>query len=383
MAGYAISESNYISTLQGIEAIKNHNRQELFATNNKILYQNYQDKVFNLGKIQIKLSLIANCFGIMFLIGILFYNSYQVLSGQLKTGELMAILGMCSSLLPSIANLALISIPVNEAKVAFNRMFEFTGLDTEMQNNDIEYLQFQSLQISDLCFRFAGRSRLLQNINFEIVKGEVIAIMGENGCGKSTLSQILLKNHMPESGKIIINGMENVENISYKTWRRVIGIVPQNIHIFNSTVLDNIAFEDIVKNPQAVLNFLQEYGFDKFIESLPQGYMTLIGEEGVNLSGGQKQIIALARALYHQPQLLILDEATAAMDRESERFVLQLLTKLKTKIAVIFITHRLHVLKSFYNRIYLLQNGKITISGTHAELLQTENLYSTYWKDLQ
>jgi ATP-binding cassette, subfamily C, bacteriocin exporter len=383
MAGYAMSESNYISTLQGIEAIKNYNRQKLFAAGNKKLYQNYQDKVFSLGKIQIKLSLLANCFGIIFLIGILFYNSNQVLAGHLKTGELMAILGMCSSLLPSIANLALLSIPLNEAKVAFNRMFEFTSLNKEKQNDNVKHFQFQSLQITDLCFRFAGRSKLLQNINFEITKGEIIAIMGENGCGKSTLSQILLKNHLPESGKIMINGIEDLENISFEIWRNIIGIVPQNIHIFNGTVLDNIAFDDIAKNPQAVLNFLQEYGFDKFIETLPQSYMTLIGEEGINLSGGQKQIIALARALYHKPQLLILDEATAAMDRESEIFVLKLLKRLKKEIAVIFITHRLHVLKSFCDRIYLLQNGKITISGTHTELLQTDNLYSAYWKDLQ
>ena len=110
--------------------------------------------------------------------------------------------------------------------------------------------------------------------------------------------------------------------------------------------------------------------------------MTLVGEEGINLSGGQKQIIALARALYKRPQLLILDEATAAMDRESEQFVLKLLQHLKSETSVIFITHKLYILKSFCDRIYIMENSKMTAFGSHEELLNTKNLYSDYWNDL-
>jgi ATP-binding cassette subfamily B protein len=110
--------------------------------------------------------------------------------------------------------------------------------------------------------------------------------------------------------------------------------------------------------------------------------MTLVGEEGINLSGGQKQMIALARALYHSPQLLLLDEATAAMDRETELFVLQLLQRLKSQMAIVMITHRLHVLKTFCDRIYLLDKGSITSTGNHDTLLQSDNLYSRYWADM-
>lgn len=110
---------------------------------------------------------------------------------------------------------------------------------------------------------------------------------------------------------------------------------------------------------------------------------SVVGEEGINLSGGQKQMIALARALYYQPQLLIFDEATAAMDRQSELFVLNLLQSLKNDMAIIFITHRLHVLKSFCDRIYILENGSVNQYGTHQQLLLTENMYSLYWSDLK
>lgn len=382
MSSYARSEANYISTLQGIEPIKNYSKQDLFASTNNIIYSMFQDNIFSLGKIQIWLGFIANGFGIVFLLGVLLYSSYQVLNGYLKVGELMAILGMSSSLLPSIANLALVSIPINEAKIAFDRMFEFTGIEPEKNDEAIEISQFESLKVENILFRFAGRKSLFNNVSFEIEKGEIVAIMGENGSGKSTISQIIQKHYECENGNIIVNQADSLKDISFYSWRKIVSIVPQQIHIFNATVLENIAFDDAEKKPQEVLNFLNEYGFAVFMDSLPQSVMTLVGEEGINLSGGQKQMIALARALYHQPQLLILDEATAAMDRQSEQFVLKLLQRLRTKMGIIFITHRLHVLKSFCDRIYILENGAISISGSHEKLLQSKNLYSEYWSDL-
>lgn len=382
MSSYAHSESNYISTLQGIEPIKNYNKQALFSTSNNILYCNYQDAVFSFGKIQIKLGFIANSFGVSFLLGVLFYCSHQVLANELKIGELMAILGFCSTLLPSIASLALISIPINEAKIAFDRMFEFTGLTPELDSNNIELIRFEELRLDNVLFRFAGRSPLLSDISFEVKKGEIVAIIGENGCGKSTLTQIISKNYEIESGDIFINEDSNIGNMSFESWRKIIGIVPQQPHIFNGTVLENIAFEDAAQNPDKVFHFINEYGFDDFVSSLPQSYSTIVGEEGINLSGGQKQMIALARALYHNPQLLILDEATAAMDRNTEQFVLNLLSKIKANMGIIFITHRLHVLKQFCDIIYIIKNGTIENFGSHPTLMKSKNMYSHYMMDL-
>lgn len=382
MSSYAMSESNYISTLQGIEPIKNYNKQELFSSTNNIIYGKYQDAIFSFGKIQIKLGFIANSFGVLFLLGVLLFCSHQVLENQLKIGELMAILGLCSTLLPSIANLALISIPINEAKIAFDRMFEFTGIAPEIDIETNDLIKFKQLKLDNVLFRFAGRSPLLNNISFEVKKGEVIAIMGENGCGKSTLTQIISKNYEVESGEIRINEDYKIENVSFESWRKVIGIVPQQPHIFNGTVIENICFDDAAKNPEKVNQFINDYGLLDFINSLPQSYMTIVGEEGINLSGGQKQMIALARALYHKPQLLILDEATASMDRKSEQFVLKLLSQIKNEMGIIFITHRLHVLKHFCDRIYIIENGTTSRNGTHETLLETQNIYSQYWNDL-
>ena len=382
MSAYAMTESNYISTLQGIEAIKANNKQLQFDGSNKLLYQRYQHNIVALGKVQIKLSFFANSCAVLFLTGVLAYCSYAVMRNELKLGGLIAISGICTVLLPAVANLAMLTIPVSEAKIAFDRMFEFTGIEKENDNNGMESFLFDSLQVKQISFRFPGRARMLRDVSFEVKRGEIIAIMGENGCGKSTLTQLLQKNYDPEAGSIIINTVVPLDDIDLNTWRKTIGIVPQRVHIFNGSVLDNIAFDDAANKPVQVLQFLQETGLRNIIDQLPQSYMTIVGEEGINLSGGQQQIIGLARALYHQPQLLIMDEATASMDRHTELFVLDLLRKLKPSVAAIFITHRLHILRNFCDRIYVVEDGVISASGSHERLLDSENLYSGYWADL-
>jgi len=179
-----------------------------------------------------------------------------------------------------------------------------------------------------------------------------------------------------------VNNKSNLNTIELRSWRNLVGVVPQDITIFNGNVLDNILLgkEDA---PENVVKFCQELGFEDFIKDFPQGYATILGEEGVNLSGGQKQIIALARVLYKQPQLLILDEATAAMDRKTEKFSIELISKLKEQMGVLFISHRLETLKKYADTIYVLENGETKVNGTHQQLLETTNFYSDYWKELE
>lgn len=381
MVAYAHNEGNYINSMQGVSVIKNFNRQELFSNINQLIYGSYQDKVVALGKINIRLMLIAGVSGVLFLTAILGYSSFQVYNGNLKLGELMALLGIAASLLPSVANLALIAIPVNEAKVAFDRMFEFVSIKQENAAGE-KITEFQSFSTDAISFRFPGRKELLKGVSMYVNKNELISIVGESGSGKSTLGQIIQKFYTKESGNIVINGNHKFENVEFASWRNLLGVVPQDIHLFNGTVLDNICLNDTTKEVEKIIAFCKEMGFSDFIEQLPQSYLTIVGETGINLSGGQKQIIALARVLYHKPQLLLLDEATAAMDRITEKFVLNLLTKLKENITVIFISHRLHILKNISDRIYVLENGSIIASGKHEDLLLTSNLYSNYWSEL-
>lgn len=383
MGAYAYNESNYVNTMMGISAIKNFNRQAHYSAMNKSFYGYFQDKIFDLGKINIRLGFLSGFAGVLFLMVILGYTSYLVFNDLMLLGELMAVIGIASSLIPSVGNLALIAIPINEAKVAFNRMFEFTNITPESkQITESNELEFSSLEILNVSFRFPGRPRILDNINIKLNKGELIAIIGESGCGKSTLSYLLQKFYSIETGSIIINGNKPLEEINTNSWRNIIGVVPQDIHIFNGNVIDNICLGNIEEEAENVLKFLVDNGFNKFIDDLPQSYLTILGEEGINLSGGQKQIIAFARALYRKPKILILDEATSAMDKETEQFITDILMNLKKEIAVFYISHRFHTLKNLSDRIYIIKDKNIQTLGTHTELLKGKNLYTEFWNDL-
>lgn len=380
MQGYAFSESNYINSMQGIATIKNNNRQTIFQKINQLIYGNFQEKAFNLGKIEVRLSIFSGVFSVFFLIGILIFTATQVFNESLLLGELIAVLGIASSLLPSVASLALITIPINEAKVAFNRMYEFASIKKEISGSK-SLSSFHSLEIYNLSFRFAGRKQLLTSIDLNVKKGEFVAIVGESGSGKSTLGQIIQKFYSFEGGSITVNNSYDFSEIITEDWRSLVGVIPQEITIFSGNIIDNILLGSQEK-PNDVVLFCKENGFEKFIEQLPQSYATIVGEEGVNLSGGQKQIIALARALFKKPQFLILDEATSAMDRNTEKFSMQLLSKYKENIGVLFISHRLHTLKNMADRIYVLEKGVFTSFGKHEELLKTDNFYSSFWEEI-
>ena len=378
MQSYAFNESNYINTIQGIATVKNDNKQNVFNKTNEVVFANFQDKIFNLGKINITLSWQSGLASVLFLIGILVYTSIQVFNKEIKLGELMAILGIVSSLMPSIANLALISIPINEAKIAFDRMYEFASIEKEKEEG-LPISEINSIAIENLSFRFAGRSELFTNINLNIEKGKFTAIVGESGSGKSTLGQILQRFYNFENGAIIVNNQLKLNEIQLKNYRNLIGVIPQEITIFNGNVIDNILLGN-TDSPENIIHFLTYFGFDVYFNQLPQGLATILGEEGINLSGGQKQIIALARVLYKKPQFLILDEATSAMDRNTENFTMNLFEKIKPNCAIFFISHRLNALKNIADVIYVLDNKTISHFGNHNELMQTDNFYSEYWK---
>jgi len=357
MQAYSANEANYIDSIKGIDVIKGFSKQSLFIDRNKDIFTFFQSKIFELGKLNLTISLYSGLAVVAFLLLILGLSSYNVLNNEIKTGELMAIIGISGSLLSSVTNLALLSIPIQEAKVAFDRMFEYSSLEKEKLEG-LEIENVESIEIKNIDFRFNGRSRLLKQISFSLHKGIITCLLGKSGSGKTTLTEILQKNYLPENGEIIINKNIILNHISLNDWRNLTGTVPQSIQLFNGNILENIILDDQLN--ESKLQKLIVLGFDKFINSLPQGLLTLVGEEGINLSGGQKQLLGWMRALYHDPQFLILDEPTSSLDKENKIFIYNLIQKLKSEKTIFIISHQLEDIKDISDKILLLKNNHIS-----------------------
>lgn len=353
MQSYSSNEANYIDSIRGIGIIKGFSKQLLFAKRNELFFQNFQNKIFNLGKLNLTISLHSGIALVFVLIGIILFSSYGVLYKEIKIGELMAIIGISSTMLTAVTNLALTSIPIQEARVAFDRMFEYASIPKEASNGET-VSEILSIDIQNLDFRFNGRSKLLSNVSLSLEKGKIYCLLGESGSGKTTFAEILQKNYLPESGKIIVNKNVDLQSIHFENWRNFVAVVPQNIQLFNGSVLENIVLSENVDENR--LQNLLDMGFGTFISSLPQGFFTIVGEEGVNLSGGQKQLLGWMRALYHEPQFLILDEPTSSLDKKNRDFIYQLIQQLKCHKIIFMISHHTEEIQALADKVWELEN---------------------------
>jgi len=386
MQSYAASESKYIDTIKGIKIIKTFNRENLFSKIANSFFEYSMQKIYSLGLLRARLNFWITTGSALLLTSIISWSAFLVLNEQLLLGQMMAIITLIGSLGSSVISIAMSNIQIQEARIAFDRMYEFASAKPEYEfknKNEIDKttnldFQLNELSIKSLNFRFPGKSLLLKNIYFTIKKGEIVTFFGEIGCGKSTLLSILQRFHPFETGNITLNG-KDWDKIPIHNWRNKIAVVSQQVQLFNGTVLENICMEE-KPNGEKVVQFCKELGFHDFIIEFQQGYTTIINENSTNLSGGQQQLIALARALYSQPQLLLLDEATAAMGRRTEHFVIELLQNIKTKMAIIFVTHRPQLARHT-DRVYIIEDKTVSAAGNHKELVNTSQFYKdAFWE---
>ncbi len=383
MSAHSANESNYVDTIRGMAAIKTQNKESQLAVRTHRIYSVYQARIQRLGHISARFNFWAELVGTTLLIGILTWSALMVFGGALQLGVLVAMLQMVHMLIPSAMSLALTNLRLQEARVAFDRMYEFTSLDAEYEREASMHHHigdFKSLSVTDLTFRFPGRRALLHDVSFQVGHGEFVALLGESGCGKTTLLQILQRFYEPESGELIINGSLSWKTVSVSGWRKVLGVVPQHINIFNGTLLENIALGASPDEFEDIILMCEGYGLNRFFSRFPQGYGTLLGEQGANISGGQRQLVAFARALSQNPQFLLLDEATAEMDRNTEKWILNLVTRLTEKMGVLMVTHQAPCAR-YADRIIVIEEGQVSQQGSPEELIQEENLFSQSFSD--
>ncbi|HUO66760.1 MAG TPA: ABC transporter transmembrane domain-containing protein [Gammaproteobacteria bacterium] len=311
---------------------------------------------------------------------VLWIGAHQVLAGDLTFGELSQFLLYAGYMGISAAALSEMWGDVQRAAGAMERLVELERAPATIQAPllpvELPRPHRGRIQFDNVTFRYPSRleTKALDDFKITIEPGETIAFVGPSGAGKSTTFQLLLRFYDPESGRVLLDGVD-VAHARPEDVRRMIGLVPQDTVLFGATARENIRYGRPGATDAEIEAAAAAAGADEFLRELPQGYETFLGERGMRLSGGQRQRIAIARAILKDPPILLLDEATSSLDAHSELLVQQALEGLMEHRTTIIIAHRLAtVLKA--NRIVVMNHGRVVATGTHAQLLQSSPLYA-------
>jgi ATP-binding cassette subfamily B protein len=321
----------------------------------------------------------------IFTIITLWIGSYFVIDNTITPGQLMGFYALIGYFTSPAMSLIGANKTIQNALIAADRLFEIMDLERDgsvaerSRSVELTAENIGDIRFEDVSFSYGTRADVFKNFNLTVKKGELTAIIGESGSGKTTLAAILQKLYPLKSGKILI-GDVNINYINSQSIRDIIGTVPQQLNLFSGTVTENIALGEFSPDLQKIVEICTSLGMLPFIEKLPAGFNTHIGENGASLSGGQKQRLAIARALYKSPEILILDEATSSLDSESESFVQQTIQNLKNQgKTVVVIAHRLSTVVNA-DDIVVLENGKVIEQGNHKNLFAAQGKYYEMWQ---
>jgi len=311
---------------------------------------------------------------------ILWYGGYRVMAGEITLGQLMFFNSMLAYMIQPLERLASVNLGLQQALVSVDRLYQI--LDVEIEKlRDSKRALFTGLQheihLQDVSFKYGCRDYVLKNIDLRIPAGKTVGIVGESGSGKTTLLKLLMGFHEPVEGAVLVDGVD-LRDIDLASWRSRIGLVSQDVFIFQGTVRENIGLASPHARLDEITAAAKAAGLHEFVNKLPERYETIIGERGANLSGGERQRLAIARALLHQPEILIFDEATSHLDTATERAVQQALKTVFAGKAVILVAHRLSTIMDS-DAIYVMQDGRIVEHGTHKQLLDRFGTYADLW----
>jgi ABC-type multidrug transport system fused ATPase/permease subunit len=269
---------------------------------------------------------------------------------------------------------------LQQGMASIKRIFEVIDISPTIKDEkgakDIGKINGQ-VDFKNLHFAYE-KDEVLKGINLSVSPGEIVALVGRTGAGKSTLVSMLLRFHDPSKGEVLVDG-KDIRKIKIESLRKQIAVVPQEIALFRGTIKENIAYGKANASDDEIVNAAQSANAHGFIEKLPNGYDTEVGERGAKLSGGERQRVAIARAILRDPRILILDEATSSLDAETEALIRDALEKLMRGRTTFIVAHRLYTVEKA-NRIVVLENGKIAESGSHQALLGKDGLYKRLYE---
>ncbi|GAB3272103.1 peptidase domain-containing ABC transporter [Larkinella harenae] len=381
MENSADLQAQLVESLNAMPTIKRFGLEQHASQKTEARFVKMLKTIFQTGTAGIYAGNASEFITRLFTIVLLWVGAGYVLDNELTPGELLSFYAIIGYFTGPAASLIGANKSIQEALIAADRLFEIMDLERESDENKVPLKpdMVGNIRFENVTFRYGTRAPVFDGLTLTMPKGKITAVVGESGSGKSTLLSLLQGLYPLQSGTIHI-GEYDTKHLLPHSLREVVSVVPQKIDLFSGNVIENIAVGEEQPDMQRVLSICNRLGITDFIERMPNGFKTHLGENGASLSGGQRQRVAIARALYRDPEILILDEATSALDSTSEQFVQQTVQHLrKAGKTIIIIAHRLSTVKKA-DKIVVLEQGKLIEEGSHKDLLQNGKAYSQFWQ---
>ena len=370
--------ANLSNSLSGILTVKSFNREErefIRISDSSVEVKSANYHAIRLSAAFIPIIRIAILFGFT---ATLLIGGFMALEGDINVAMYSVLLFITQRLLWPLTELGDTFDLYQRAMASFRRINTLKNTQPEIKNGDIESNGInEKIQLKKVNFSYVEDFPVLNDVSLSIQKGSTTAIVGSTGSGKSTLIKLLLRLYDVDSGQIMFDGAD-IKDLEVHSLRKNIGLVSQDIFLFEGTVFDNISYGNLDATEEEIWQAAKLSESDEFINLLPNKKDTVVGERGQKLSGGQRQRISIARAILKNPEILILDEATSAVDNETEAAIQRSLDTLKDGRTVVAIAHRLSTIRNA-DIIYVLEKGEIVESGTHDELVNLNKVYANLW----
>ncbi|MBD2449588.1 ABC transporter ATP-binding protein [Nostoc sp. FACHB-152] len=312
---------------------------------------------------------------------LLLYGGMAAVAGKMTVGTYSVLVFLIQRLLWPLTRLGETFDQYQRAMASTNRVMNLLDTPITIHPGNVALPVDKvrgEVEFKGVTFAYQDRFSVITNLSLQVPAGKTIAIVGSTGSGKSTLVKLLLRFYEVQNGSITVDGI-NIQDLSLRDLRRCIGLVSQDVFLFHGTVAENIAYGTFDATEEEIITAAKVAEAHEFIQNLPQGYETIVGERGQKLSGGQRQRIAIARAVLKNPPILILDEATSAVDNETEAAIQRSLEKITVNRTTIAIAHRLSTIRNA-DAIYVMEYGQLIESGTHEELLEKNGVYASLWR---
>lgn len=378
VGAYARVEASYVDSLGGIEAVRSFNAAGPFAEMTTRLYGAFQDAAVRLGRTQATVSLHAELAGGLLVMGTLVMGAVLVIRDGIKVGEMMAAYSLLAGMLPATLRLVEANVALQGASVAAARLMDLLLVAPETDAGTEPFRMERAVEMRGVRFSWAPGKTLLQDVSLEIPRGRITGLWGMSGAGKSTLVKVLERKYAPESGALVVDGRA-AEGVSLEGWRRAVATVPETVKVFNGTLMDNVLMGRPLNDPREVIARIEAMGLGGFLARFEAGLFTLVGEEGRQLSSGERQIVGLMRALYDAPAVLVVDEGINAVDVDVAALVFRTLAEYAKEHAVLLISHNLGTLMRA-EHLYVLEGGRIAESGTPAALRERDGRFRRLWQ---